>query len=169
MKITSSEEFRNENQILFSAKVIHENYGFLRSNPFGGRDIIDLNNNGKADRGMIINDYPDGTTPYIKEPALAQSYDDIKNLGLNNKTEVLTQDDIKKESLTDIQVENLVQGDGLPIFLSSGEPTGFCRDVIENDKRSISSLIDEVGVKAINPKWGFDLTKDEFLIYEPKK
>ncbi|MCL5774058.1 MAG: hypothetical protein M1536_06720 [Firmicutes bacterium] len=182
MKITStsSEEFRKDNQILYSAKVIHTRYvndgrvseAPSRKNVFSGLDVLDLNHNGRVEK-LLDDEYP---AAYLSEPALYDpinqqqddgfgehdNYNHIKKFGLSNKTEVVTQDDIK--SSNDKYVKHIKIAD-----MSAGSSdAGYSYELSEH-ARPISSLIHKVGVKNKDAKWGFDLARDEFIIYEPKK
>ena len=161
MKLTST-NFRKNNNILFNTRIKKGSLETARPGITGltGRnnaDVIDINQNGIADiesrNGIFTGDY------IFKEPVLDFGYStsmalsSVKDYARSKETEVLTQDSSK-----DIDVKEY----GVHAGLLNGHK-------IENNVRSIRSLVDQITPDNKNAKWAIDVEREEFIIYEPGK
>lgn len=153
--ITSS-EFRNNNQILHTTRILQgAQFGYVRGSCSSHQvsyqvnvgDVVDMNNNGQPDYTFEkvgwLHFKETGT-----EPVLTHDFNQVKEYALQHKSEVLTQDDIK------LLVDTPLVVDG--------------HAAVANNPRPIGTLVDQLEPFEPNAKWAVDVTTGEFLVYKPK-
>jgi len=145
MQPISSSDFRNNNQILSTAKLGKMCFGKLPHKTENAVDVIDLNGDGLCSVTKFK------TTIYTKEPVLEPNFSKFETFAKRYNAEVVTQDDIKN-----VYVGQAVGGYEKP-------------DFEKKNLRPISTLIPEMEPFEKNAKWAIDVKTEEFLIYKPKQ
>jgi hypothetical protein len=140
----TSAQFRSQNTILTTRPLVSAKSGNTTE------DFIDLNKDGVANFDTRFRD----VNVYYREPALSDSFDDIKSYGQRHGSEVVT-------------------GDALGGKLTA---LGMTRDSYDSTdaawKPGTAGSLDAVAAKCQpledNVKWGIDTASHEFIVYQPK-
>ena len=156
---TTAAEFRQNNTIHFSAHI-----GKVRAIPveindeqhqlFDNMDVIDLDHNGKPE--LRTEETFNRLRLQITEPVLFTTFESIEELASNNETEIVRQQDVRSVTIGEPYYD-------LAKFLWSGSHKSEVRN-----KRTLDSLVDEVGAFPRDAGWAIDTANHEFVIYSPK-
>ncbi len=152
----SSAKFREQNQVLYSAKIvpteIKTDVGVVRG------DVIDLNHNDKADTEYQSRFLGLHARVVCKEPALSVPYAKIAEHAKAHETEVLTENDI------DVKLKDL-GATGTNFIL------GEAYNLVDENLRSPSTLVNDDVLpleKNKDVKWGIDTATSEFVLFRPR-
>ncbi len=172
MNNITSAEFNRQNNVIFRAKI-----GKLLDSMKGpakltGKDIdklkydgfdldyIDVNSNGRADFNASQSEYVTRITYFdVTEPILSKPYQPFKEAAERRNIEIL-----KSDKLSDLEVNGLYLSTKRPSSLKDRALFG----VYSKDSRPLSEAVKDIDPLAGN-NWAIDVTRDEFVIYEPKK
>jgi hypothetical protein len=162
MQSISSSQFKQDNNIIFKAKIIknldiegHITNGEMASwsNQLESKDTIDINGNGMIDRTFETAGIPLISLHSIiktEEPTLGIPLQKIKDAAERRHTEIVTEDDIP-----DMTAHNLI--------LEGHIFYGNSREIKERTLKDVAREIDP-----FPNKWAIDVKAEEFLLYTPK-
>jgi hypothetical protein len=157
----TSANFHSSNQILFKAPILKQteasrdySAGWGDPHSTGPVDVIDLNQNGKADFVAQENRDTEVYTVKLEEPAIVSpTLDRLEAFAKKSQTEVLTQDD-------------LPQG----VFSASVQCSGKenSQQVSQGALSPLNALVNDMP-QEFDPqaKYAIDFAKGEFLVYKP--
>ncbi len=157
MAITSA-DFRQQNKVLFTAG-IYEMKGIPAEvsgesvELFKDTVIIDMNQDGKPE--FIADESFNRVIMKVTEPCFVTSYPSIQELAAKEKTDILTQNDVRSP-----KVESFGYDLGKWAWSSDHK-------LIQENRRTLDTLVDEAGAFPKEAKWAIDVKKGEFLVYTP--
>tara|TARA_Y100000815_G_scaffold93631_1_gene82742 strand:+ start:261 stop:746 length:486 start_codon:yes stop_codon:yes gene_type:complete len=156
---TTAAAFRQDNTIHFSAPIgkvkgIPVEIGGENHRLFDNMEVIDLDRNGKPE--LRSEETFNRLRLQITEPVLFTSFDSIEDLAEKNETEIVRQQDVRSVTIGEPHYD-------LAKFIWSGSHKSEVRN-----KRTLDSLVDEVGAFPRDAGWAIDTANDEFVIFSPK-
>jgi len=163
MNPISSSDFRNQNNILFNAKIINgldnlrdchitngEYDGFLSD--VGMFDVIDVDHSGSTRHSINTSGFlPVKSHIKTKEPVLELPFGKIKEAAERRDTEVVTQEDAPNLRACDVELTG-------KMFTGTGRKTNY---------RSLDQVASEID--PFGAKWAIDVKEGEYILYTPKK
>lgn len=155
MGITAA-DFRQQNKVLFSAgiysmKPIPAEVSGEEVELFKDTFLIDLNRDGKPE--FTAEESFNRVKMQVTEPCFVTSYPSIQELARTEKTEVLTQGDVRS-----VKVESFGYDLGKWAWSSDHK-------LIQENRRTLAEVIDEAGAFPKEARWAIDTKNGEFLIY----